>query len=169
MRRDSTAQTGDSAGDVVTSPAVQDERDYVKNTYTMTVISDDESIPSPRSDDTGAKSLQELKTLLAKREDEISDLQLKITQDNIELQELQFKMTESSDKIQELENKLRVSQSELDEVNSLVSDKDCKIESLMKQKQGLGEKCLRELEESEKNMPKLLRKLMKNLKKYCQN
>jgi hypothetical protein len=66
-------QTGDSASDVVTSPAVQDERDYVKNTYTMTVISDDDSIPSPRSDDTGAKNLQELKTLLAKREDEISD------------------------------------------------------------------------------------------------
>ncbi|XP_052094804.1 A-kinase anchor protein 9-like isoform X6 [Mytilus californianus] len=165
-QQDVTSPKRDSGSDAVTSSGVPDEqeteRDYLKSAYNLTVISDDSL---QFEDDTNNKTLQELKTLLAKKEDEISDLQLKISQEKIENQEMQFKLTENSDKIQELENKLRVTQSELDDVNSLMSDKDCKIESLMKQKQALGEKCLRELEECENKHAKIVNEISEKFEK----
>ncbi|XP_063421715.1 A-kinase anchor protein 9-like isoform X4 [Mytilus trossulus] len=155
-----------SGSDAVTSSGVPDEqeteRDYLKSAYNLTAISDDSL---QYEDETNDKTLQELKTLLAKKEDEISDLQLKISQENIENQEMHFKLTENSDKIQELENKLRVTQGELDDVNSLMSDKECKIETLMKQKQALGEKCLRELEECENKHAKIVTEINEKFEK----
>ncbi|XP_071157946.1 A-kinase anchor protein 9-like isoform X3 [Mytilus edulis] len=165
-QQDVSSPKRDSESEAVTSSGVPDEqeteRDYLKSAYNLTVISDDSL---QFEDETNDKTLQELKTLLAKKEDEISDLQLKISQENIENQEMQFKLTENSDKIQELENKLRVTQSELDDVNSLMSDKDCKIESLMKQKQALGEKCLRELEECENKHAKIVTEISEKFEK----
>ena len=143
--------------------SILSEKDYIKSTALLTVISDDES-ESRTSDDTEIESCPaEIKQLLDKKNTKIVELQERIDIENRANLDLREQLIQGDGKLVEMEKMLRTRQCEIEELRNKLSEKDAVLKIMETEKLEIQEKGVKDVHESETRQNKIMEELNEKL------